>query len=101
MNRITRWLKFIATGSASLLLSACYGVQQQMDPLTCVSHALSTKSEDGTAIPGIRVSYQYAQEETTEHWTPLGITNDSGAILIELDVFQSDVIYLKFEDMDA
>lgn len=100
MKRISKWLKFLATGSVSLFLSACYGVQQEFQLEASRRVTVNTKSEEGTLIPGLRVSFQYAGEETTNYWNPLGETNDSGSISFELQPSPTDNIYIKIEDID-
>lgn len=100
MKKISRWLKLIATGSMSFILSACYGVMKEFDEGVDATVDLRVESEDGVIIPNLQVSYQYAGIDTTEYWSVAGLTNDSGIIQLDLTYYTDEMIYIKIEDID-
>ncbi len=101
MSKISKWLKLIATGSVSLLLSACYGVQTQIEPEIKKTFNLITQSNDGLLIPDLKISFQYGDTAEDDYWTHIGETDESGAITLELSYYPETAVFLKVEDVDG
>jgi hypothetical protein len=94
MKKLSRFLKFVATGAFAFILSACYGMPA---PMYGAPLALKVRAKDGSgaSIPGIRVSFlRYGAAAET-----LGLTGADGAIDVVCDLAVGDTI--RLEDVDG
>lgn len=106
MRSVSLWLKLLATGSLTMLLSACYGTIAVMYgvPVTDLRGSVKTvRRTDGLPLPGIEISYTHGDpaDLSTENWMPLGKTDVTGS----LDYFLTNEIWgnfsVKAEDTDG
>lgn len=103
MKRISTLLKLIATGSFTLLLSACYGVYYFVDKKIKVT----VTNTQGEPVQGIKVTYtegfkgEVPLEE--EFYTEYPQTTDEyGETLITASVERdTKALFVKVEDIDG
>ncbi|MBN2625359.1 MAG: hypothetical protein JXA95_01735 [Spirochaetales bacterium] len=78
MKRISLWLKFLATGSFTLLLSACYGVIMTLEKVHRSGSFVITDSNTGNPIEGIKVTYDGSYSSD--------YSNNSGIVNYNIDI---------------
>lgn len=95
MSALTRVLKFIATGSVSLLLTACYGTIHVMYgvPIRMRDVAVRTVTASRQPIPELRVVL-YGQGFHDE-----GTTNQQGEVLFSTDA--QPPLSVQVQDLDG
>lgn len=106
MRSFSLWLKVLATGSLTMLLSACYGTIAVMYgvPLTDLRGSVKTvRKTDGLPLPGIEISYTKGDptDLSTENWKPLGKTDPTGTLDYLLTTEYWGQFSVKAEDTDG
>ena len=106
VKKLALVLKIFATGSLSLLLSACYGVVQVMYGVPMgLRGIVKVKSSENVALPGIKVSYKVLTTGQPDplNWNQLGLTDSLGSLDYALYDFQGPEYSLKLlvEDVDG
>ena len=98
MKKIAKMLKFIATGSMALLLSACYGVAYQIEQRS-IRVKVKARTTSDEPIPGLAVSWGVGSKPS--HWIPAGKTDTTGMALVACDTNIEDTVKIKIEDIDG
>jgi len=105
MKRISWFFKFLATGTFTMLLAACYGTIQVMYGVPYSMRGLVKTRKIGTDIPvqGIKVSYQIRQGAVSDSgdWSEIDVTDGEGALAYDIIAEPDDVLFIKLEDMDG
>lgn len=109
MRRLSLWLKVLATGSLTMLLSACYGTITTLAvmygaPVTDVRGSVKTvRKGDKGPLPGIEISYTQGDPTDfgAENWKPLGSTDETGMLDYELTNEGWGNFSVKAEDTDG
>jgi len=105
MKYLSRILKFVATGSLTILLSACYGVVQAMYgvPINDMRGVIRAKKSDATPIPGIKVSWRsgFPAQGDGVPWSDLGLTDPQGAIGYDVIVPLNAAMVARMQDVDG
>jgi hypothetical protein len=92
MSKIRTLIKIIITGSATMILTACYGVYM---PLSRFKGKLQVTNKASEPITGIKVSYESAE------FQEVGYTDKNGDVEYDIDSYGSNTINFKFEDIDG
>lgn len=92
MQRLKRLLKWVATGSFSLILAACYGVMYSMQQTT--GRVIAKSSSSGAPIPGLSVTVRGTDERHYE-------TDEAGEVAYRATGDYVGEVRVLVEDVDG
>jgi hypothetical protein len=98
-------LKFLATGTFTMMLAACYGTIQVMYGVPYALRGMVKARKAGTDIPvaGIKVSYLLFQGAAPESgdWSEIDLTDEEGTLAYVIQAEPDDGLLIKLEDLDG
>lgn len=103
-RRLSLLFKLLATGSLSMLLSACYGVVVAMYGVPYrLTGGVRVQTADKLPLPEIKVSYRQWPVSSPEPtgWTALQPTDQNGLSGYYLDPDLGENLRLRLEDADG
>lgn len=104
MKKAALFFRILATGTISVLFTACYGTIQAMYGVpSSIGGIIRTVKRDNTPVPGIKVSYKitYSSGTVPDTWNNLGQTGATGQLEYEVACDPEDTLSLKVEDLDG
>lgn len=109
MKKVGLILKLLATGTLTMLLTACYGAIQVMYgvPYSRRSGLIRVQRADTTPIPGIKVMYTTDPDASymldSPSWQPMGVgqTDSEGALQYTEYLDDYELLWAKLEDIDG
>jgi hypothetical protein len=100
VNKLFLLFKWMAAGSLTLLVSACYGVAYRLDDACwrMQSGAMKAQNEKGEPIPGLRVVVRDAANPNIFFESTQTDTNGVATFSIDADLFNSHQIDVIDDD---